>query len=503
MPPLPSLPPLEHRIDRLGNPRLLIVGDLILDRYVTGEVSRISPEAPIPILAAGHEEDRLGGAGNVAANLRSMEAQVAIVGVFGDDGLGRHCAELFRNLGVDAEGCVIDGERPTTAKTRLVSGVQQMLRVDWERAAPVNAAVERRLLEQVERRVPQADAVILSDYGKGVLTPAVLRAAIGACRAAGVPVLVDPKGSDFSRYRGATLLTPNRKEAEQALGRRIATLADLPAAAAELQRIAELELSVITLGADGIFFVDEQGRAERMPTVARAVFDVTGAGDTVIAHLSLALAAGWKLAEAVVLANHAAGIVVGRRGAASVTRAELRAALGAGDGAGSKVLRPSDLDARLSTWRAEGLTIAFTNGCFDVLHAGHVRYLRFARTKGDRLIVGVNDDHSVRRLKGPTRPVNPLEDRLEVLAALEMVDAVVPFGEDTPKELIERITPQALIKGEDWADKGVVGREWVESHGGQVHLAPLLAGRSTTSILARAQGVGSAPGLPPAPPACP
>lgn len=483
---------LVERLDALERPRVLIVGDLILDRYVSGEVARISPEAPIPVLAAGHEDDRLGGAGNVAANLRAMEAEVAIVGVFGDDGLGRHGRELFAGIGVDAVGCPIDPDRPTTIKTRLMSGTQQMLRVDWERTAPCAGVVEERVIESAVERVRGSDAVILSDYGKGVLTPRVFASVIAACRAADVPVLVDPKGTDYSRYRGATLLTPNRKEAEEALGRRFVSLDDVPAAALELKRVAELSMSVITLGADGIFFVDETGRSGRVPTVARAVFDVTGAGDTVISHLALGLAAGWSLGEAVVLANNAAGIVVGRRGAASVTRSEVRAALGADPTHEGKVLAPDQLDGLIAEWRAEGRRIAFTNGCFDVLHAGHVRYLRFAASKGDRLIVGVNDDESVRRLKGPSRPVNPIDDRLQVLAALEMVDAVVPFTQDTPLELIERITPHALIKGEDWASKGVVGRAWVESHGGQVHLAPLLEGRSTTNILERARNGQSA-----------
>ncbi len=492
MPSLNDPSALVARLDALGTPRVLIVGDLILDRYVTGDVSRISPEAPIPVLAASHEDDRLGGAGNVAANLRAMEAEVAIVGVFGDDGLGRHGRSLFEGIGVEVGGCVVDPDRPTTVKTRLVSGVQQMLRVDWERAHPCSGAVESSLVAGALERVGQSDAVILSDYGKGVLTPTVLRAVIDACKAAGVPVLVDPKGSDYARYAGATLLTPNRKEAEQALGRRFASLDDVPQGALELKQVAQLEKSVITLGADGIYFADSDGSTGRVPTQARAVFDVTGAGDTVISHLALALAAGWSLAEAVLLANNAAGIVVGRRGAASVTRSEVRAALGADPTHRGKVLQPDQLDTLIAEWRAEGRRIAFTNGCFDVLHAGHVRYLRFAASKGDRLIVGVNDDASVRRLKGPSRPVNPIGDRLEVLAALEMVDAVVPFGEDTPLELVQRITPHALIKGEDWAQKGVVGREWVETHGGQVHLAPLLEGRSTTGILERAKGVSPA-----------
>jgi D-beta-D-heptose 7-phosphate kinase / D-beta-D-heptose 1-phosphate adenosyltransferase len=480
---------IEH-LDALRAPRVLIVGDLIVDRYVSGEVSRISPEAPIPILHAANQEERIGGAGNVAANLRAMGAAVEIVGALGEDVGGHGLLALLEGIGVECAGCVRDAARPTTLKLRLVSGVQQMLRVDWEEARALSPGVEARLLDGLPDRVRRADAIVLSDYGKGVLTERVLRTVIEAARAAKKPVLVDPKGRDFTRYRGATLLTPNRREAEEALGRRLEHLDALPAAAAELKRIADLEMSLITLGADGIYYQDAAGKGGRVPTVARAVFDVTGAGDTVIAQLALALGAGLPLEPAVHLANHAAGIVVGRRGAASVTRAELRAALGAADPQLGKILRPTDVESLIAAWRSEGKRIVFTNGCFDVLHAGHVQYLRFARSKGDALIVGVNDDASVRRLKGPTRPVNPLADRLEVLAALEMVDAAVPFGEDTPKEIIERITPHVLVKGEDWKDKGVVGREWVERHGGEVHLAPLLQGRSTTAILDRS-GAGS------------
>lgn len=476
---------LREALDRLGRPRLLIVGDLILDRYVSGEVSRISPEAPIPVLLATRREERLGGAGNVAANLCSLDAEVALIGVVGDDASGRDLLGLMQSMGVDVDGCVRDATRPTTVKTRMISGVQQMIRIDWEEARPLAPEIESRVLAAIAEQVPRAAGVLLSDYGKGVLTDRVLRAAIEAARAAGVPVLVDPKGQDFRRYRGATLLTPNRKEAEVALGRKIRSLEELPAAARELMRLAELEVSVITLGADGICFLEKDGRFVRVPTMARAVFDVTGAGDTVIALLAVCLADKQGIDQAVGLANQAAGLVVAKRGAASVTRAELRAALGQSGGSGGKRLHSETLVERLTTWRQAGDRIVFTNGCFDVLHAGHVQYLRFARSKGDRLVVGVNDDASVRRLKGEKRPVNPLEDRLEVLAALEMVDGVIEFAADTPLELIQRVTPEVLVKGQDWEHKGVVGREWVEAHGGQVVLAPLLAGRSTTAILER------------------
>ena len=477
----------------LGTPRVLIVGDLILDRYVTGSVERISPEAPIPVLAVKQREMRLGGAGNVAANLRAMEVEVEMLGLVGDDGYGRALRELLSAIGIDHSGVLTATDRPTTEKTRMTSGVQQILRVDIEESHPLPASLAEELLSGVEARVARAGAVILSDYGKGVLEETVIQRLIAAARHAGVPVLVDPKGSDYTRYRGATLVTPNKKEAEEALGRPIQALDEVPQAARDLIRVAELDATLITLGPDGIFF--RQGEHEgRVPAMARAVFDVTGAGDTVIAQLAVVLAAGHGLETAVRLANHAAGIVVGRSGAASVTREELRAVLGDRRRTKSAILAREELDGALAEWRAEGRRIVFTNGCFDILHAGHVAYLREARSRGDILIVGVNDDESVRRLKGPERPINRLEDRLTVLAALEMVDAVTSFAEDTPLEIVQAITPDVLVKGQDWEDKGVVGREWVEKHGGEVYLAPLLPGRSTTAVADRLKEAGqSAP----------
>ena len=333
---------------------------------------------------------------------------------------------------------------------------------------------------------------MLSDYGKGLLAPQVLKVAIAAARAKGVPVLVDPKGTDYSRYAGATLVTPNRKEAELALGRKIQHLDELPAAADELIATADLDLIVITLGPDGIYFrtkgTDGAPSVEgRAPTSARAVYDVTGAGDTVVAHLALHLGSGLPLEDSVALANHSAGIVVGRLGTSSVTRDELIERLEQTLPHEGKIVPPESLGSLIELWRSEGRRIVFTNGCFDVIHAGHTEYLRFARTRGDVLLVGVNDDESVRRLKGPDRPVNSIDDRLTVLAALESVDAVVRFTEDTPANLIERVTPDVLVKGEDYADKVVVGREWVEKHNGVVVLAPLLAGRSTSATLERAR----------------
>ncbi|NOT30868.1 MAG: D-glycero-beta-D-manno-heptose-7-phosphate kinase [Planctomycetes bacterium] len=472
------------RLESLARPRVLIVGDLILDRYIWGTVERISPEAPIPVLAARSTETRLGGAGNVAANLRAMEAEVEILGVAGQDERGETLAGLLEAIGVEHAGVLRLSERPTTEKTRMLGSGAQMLRVDWETTRALSDADAARLVHGVARRVARASAVVLSDYGKGVLCEPVLRAVIEAARAAQVPVLVDPKGTDYARYRGATLLTPNRKEAEEALGRKLPQLSDMPRAVRDLMQAAGVEAAVITLGPDGVYYLfgAEEGHVS---TVARAVFDVTGAGDTVIAHLALGLAAGLEFEACVHLANHAAGIVVAKSGAASVTRAELAAVLERGQRGTGSVCTRVELLRRRTEWRAEKKRVVFTNGCFDVLHAGHVAYLREARSHGDVLVVGVNDDASVKRLKGQDRPINALADRMTVLAALEMVDAVVAFAEDTPLEIVQSVTPDVLVKGQDWAEKGVVGREWVERHGGKVVLAKMLPGRSTSAIVER------------------
>jgi D-beta-D-heptose 7-phosphate kinase/D-beta-D-heptose 1-phosphate adenosyltransferase len=397
---------------------------------------------------------------------------------------------MLQELGVATDGCLTDGSRPTTEKTRMVCGAQQVLRVDWETTRAITDELARRIVGELPERIGRAKAVILSDYGKGSLTRLVVTGAIEIARAKGVPVLVDPKGTDYARYKGATLITPNRKEAEEALGRKLATLEDLRRGARDLIASAELAAAVITLGAQGMYLMTGAGKSIHVPTFAREVFDVTGAGDTVISHLALYLADGLPLEVAVQLANHAAGVVVAKPGAASVTRGELFDRLDLherGWRSSAKVVGAEKLDALLAMWRAQRKRIVFTNGCFDVLHVGHVDYLRFARAHGDVLLVGVNDDASVRRLKGAGRPVNPLEDRLAVLAALEMVDAVTSFADDTPAAIVERVSPDVLVKGEDWRDKGVVGREWVEAHGGKVVLAPLVPGRSTTEILQRSQ----------------
>lgn len=459
-----------------------VVGDLILDRYLSGEAERISPEAPIPVLDVSREETRLGGAGNVVSNLLAAEAAVWIGGVVGRDANGEQLLAALVQARADVRGVVLDEARPTVEKVRLIARSQQVLRFDREDRAPLSGPVEARLVAAIEEAASGCDVIVVSDYAKGTVTPAVLAAVLRA----GPRVLVDPKGIDYARYRGAYAITPNRAEAEAATGLRIDSAAALQRAAARLLEVVDAEVVLITLGAEGIYCAERGGNAFQVHSEARRVFDVTGAGDTVIALLARYLAAGVALPDAVRIANAAAGLVVGRLGAVAIPLSDLyRALRDESNEVSHKLLRREDARALARDLRDKGLRIVFTNGCFDLLHAGHARYLGQARTQGDVLVVGVNDDASVRRLKGPGRPLVELQDRAAMLAALEAVDFVVPFAEDTPEELIREITPHVLVKGDDWQGKGIAGREWVEAHGGTVFLAPLLEGRSTTGLLER------------------
>jgi D-beta-D-heptose 7-phosphate kinase/D-beta-D-heptose 1-phosphate adenosyltransferase len=466
--------------------RVGVVGDVILDRYMRGETRRISPEAPIPVLDVGEEDLRLGGAGNVAANLVAAGASVWLGGVVGVDVGGGMVRDKLRALGVDVSAVVRDAKRPTVEKTRLIARSQQVLRVDREDRRPLDGDIESSLARAVAAAAAASDMIVASDYAKGTLTPAVLRALL----ASGRPVLVDPKGTDYTRYRGAFGITPNRGEAEAATGVTIRDADSLRAAAARLFELVGATVVFITLGEGGIYCSSRSGEEFHVHAEARHVFDVTGAGDTVIALLARYLAAGVPLRAAVEIANAAAGVVVGKIGAGTVTAAELYRALGDDPGdAGRKILRREDAAGVARDLKTKGLRVVFTNGCFDLLHAGHARYLAQARAQVDVLIVGLNDDASVRRLKGAERPLVPLEDRAQLLASLAAVDFVVPFAEDTPEELIREVGPDVLVKGRDYEGKPIAGREFVESRGGRVFLAPLLEGRSTSSLLARLRGL--------------
>lgn len=478
---------LADLLEALPGTRILVVGDLILDRYADGKAQRVSPEAPVLVFEYENDRYLLGGACNVAANLRELGTSASVLGVVGDDEAGARLRTLLGAADIDTEALVVDRTRPTTRKTRYVAKTMQVLRVDEESRAPVGGDAERAMLALLEQRPFPWQSVLLSDYGKGVLTGRVIQAAIAAARSQGGVTVVDPKGKDYSIYRGVDLLTPNREEAEAATGVSIKTSDDLHTAARRLREITGIKTAVITLGKDGIFFEKEDGTHRIIPTEARQVFDVTGAGDTVVAVLTFCRAAGVSLEDSLRLANHAAGITVAKLGTWAPSRREILARLGETTStAGSKVLSLDEAREIASRLRAEGRRLVFTNGCFDILHAGHCDYLARARSYGDALMVGVNTDASVQRQqKGPGRPFNGLDDRLAVLAALQAVDYVVPFDGDTPKALIEAVTPHVLAKGEDWRDKGVVGREWVEAHGGQVLLVPLVPGRSTTNVVDR------------------
>ncbi len=475
-------------LQSIGRPKVVVAGDVMVDRYLTGVVERISPEAPVQVLRVDQDEARLGGAASVAHDLVVLGADTTLVGVLGSDAAAGQIRTMAAEAGI-AFRPVVDPGRATTVKTRHLARrhamSQQMLRVDRETTAPLSPDVETALAAELEAALSGADALLLSDYAKGALTPAVLARAFQWGKRTGRPVVVDPKGEDYAKYRGASGVTPNRSEAGAATGSRIRTVEDAARAADELLRRLDLRFALVTLDRDGMVLRDVSGEARHIRTAPREVGDVTGAGDMVLSVLGLVLAAGGTPLEAAVLANVAAGIEVERVGVVPVARHEIEARLAERSPATGqhKVVPRRDVKGLAERLKAAGKSVVFTNGCFDLIHAGHVRYLRFAREQGDVLVVGLNSDASVRRLKGEGRPVTPEGDRTEVLAGLADVDHVVVFEEDDPALLVRDLRPDVLVKGEDWRDKGVVGRELVESYGGRVVLAPILEGRSTSGTI--------------------
>jgi D-beta-D-heptose 7-phosphate kinase/D-beta-D-heptose 1-phosphate adenosyltransferase len=456
-------------------PHILVVGDLMLDHYVRGKCRRISPEAPVPVVQVEGESQALGGAGNVVNNLVALGARASLASAIGDDASGGQIIELLRERGVSTSGVIREAARTTSQKTRIVASRHQLVRVDRESTHAIDAATEHALLESVRGGEPPA-AILLSDYAKGVLTPTLCQALIAWARERSIPVLVDPKGADGSKYRGATLVTPNRKEAAELTGSDLSDNASLEAAGERLRRELDLTYAMITLSEEGLAVFD--GRMSKFRAMAREVFDVSGAGDTVLAMLGLGLASGLSIHAAAELANRAAGIVVGKFGSATVSWDELAAAASSGG-----IQSPAEIEATARRLHSQGRKIVFTNGCFDILHRGHVEYLRASKACGDVLIVGLNSDPSVRRLKGPSRPVMPQEDRAAILADLAAVNYVVIFDEETPYELISRIRPDVLTKGGDYAGRPVVGSDLA----GEVRLIPFFAGCSTTGTIARIQ----------------
>jgi D-beta-D-heptose 7-phosphate kinase/D-beta-D-heptose 1-phosphate adenosyltransferase len=490
---------LVDLVNRLGQPRVLVVGDLMLDRYVWGDAERISQEAPVILLHADRREERLGGASSVATMLRALGARVCLAGVVGPDADGGRIRQLLLDHGIDDEAVVTDPGRPSTVKERYIGRAQQrhpqqMIRVDYEVRGPLAAAPEQELCRVIARQLRRADLVLVSDYDKGVCTPTVLAATIAGARSRGLRTLADPmRGNDYRKYHGCSAITPNRLEAGLATGRVVARGTEALVSAAELRERLDLEAAVVTLDKEGMALAHADGRAEVFPTRPRQVYDITGAGDMVLAVLGMALAAGADYDPAIRLANVAGGLEVEKIGVATVTREEIlrdllhpgSASRGEHGPVEKKVWRREALARELDHRRRQGQRIAFTNGCFDVLHAGHVQYLQEARAQADLLVVGLNSDAGVRALKGPSRPVNPAEARAQVLAALEAVDYLTVFDEHTPLDLIRAVRPDVLVKGADYHPDEVVGADLVASYGGRVHLAPLREGYSTTRLLQR------------------
>ncbi len=468
------------------NVTVAVVGDLMLDETWTGEVLRVAPEAPVPLLSLSAMSRRAGGAGNVVENLSALGARTLALGAVGPEEEGAWLARRLTTLPHGGGSVVVDPLRTTPVKRRMVSEGRQLLRVDQEIAAGLSAAAETALLEAALASLSEADVLLVSDYAKGTLTPRLLGTLLSEARRRGVPALVDPKGRDYDRYRGATVVTPNRKELETVSGREARDLGTVAEIGSALRDRLGLDALLVKLSEEGMLLLPREGAPVRIAAQAREVFDVTGAGDTVLATLGLALGSGTDLATAATVANRAAGCAVGRVGTTPVRWADLLEGLAATPG--SKRIEREHLSALSATLRRAHRRVVFTNGCFDLLHPGHVALLAEARKLGDVLVVGLNSDESVRRLKGPSRPILSEGDRAQVLGGLDAVDFVVVFGEDTPEEVIRTLRPQVLVKGGDYTEATVVGAPFVRSYGGEVALIPLVAGRSTTNVVERIRG---------------
>lgn len=464
--------------------RLLVIGDVMLDRYWHGSATRVSPEAPVPVVKVNNREDRPGGAGNVALNIAALGSATRLLGVVGNDEAGQELQSRLNAAGVfcDFLHCA---DKPTITKLRVISQHQQLIRLDFEQAfEPVDVA---DLLGRAAELINDTRALVLSDYAKGVLQDVVPLIALG--KKHNVPVIVDPKGTDFSRYRGATLITPNLSEFEAVVGH-CQNEDELVRKGLQLVSDLQLEAMLITRGEHGMTLIRPDSPELHLPARAQEVFDVTGAGDTVISVLAAAMAAGETMADATALANLAAGLVVGKLGTAAISGPELRRAIMGEQDSSRGVMTAEQLSIAVQDARDHGEKIVFTNGCFDIIHAGHVGYLTQAKKLGDRLVVAINDDASVRKLKGPGRPINPVERRMAVLAGLEAVDWVVSFAEDTPELMLKELRPEILVKGGDYTLDQVVGGEFVRSYGGQVRALEFLDNCSTSEIVEKMKEVG-------------
>jgi D-beta-D-heptose 7-phosphate kinase/D-beta-D-heptose 1-phosphate adenosyltransferase len=466
------------------NARLLVIGDVMLDRYWHGSASRVSPEAPVPVVKVANREDRPGGAGNVALNIAALGSAVRLVGVVGDDETGLELLSRLKAAGVYCDFLQSE-EKPTITKLRIISQHQQLIRLDFEKAFEASDIIG--LQDKAKSLVDDSQVMVLSDYGKGALQD--INDLIDLGRSRNIPIIVDPKGTDFTKYRGATLITPNLTEFEAVMGGSH-NEEDLVNKGLHLVRQLNLEAILITRGEHGMTLIRPDSPELHLPARAQEVFDVTGAGDTVISVLAASMAAGDGFADATALANLAAGLVVGKLGTAAISGPELRRAILADQNSGRGVMTAEQLQIVVQDAKAHGEKIIFTNGCFDIIHAGHVGYLADAKQLGDRLVVAINDDDSVRRLKGAGRPINPVERRMAVLAGLEAVDWVVSFSEDTPEPLLESLQPEVLVKGGDYTMDQVVGGSYVESYGGMVRVLEFLDNCSTSAIMEKMKEVG-------------
>ena len=476
---------IEEILKRFGRQRILVVGDIMLDRYVRGTVERISPEAPVPVLRVTEEACAPGGAGNVAVNLRTLGAKVELVGSLGEDPEGDEIVHFLKENDIGAGGIVRDVDKPTTSKTRLIAGTQQIARMDKEVDTLTHEKVEKALLKSIERAVRdfKPKGIILSDYAKGVVTDSLVSRVIKLAKVSGIFVTVDPKGESYVRYRGVNTITPNLREAETASGLKITDEGTLGNAAEKVMAETEADFVLVTRGADGISYFSKHGESGTVPSHAVEVFDVTGAGDTAASVFTLSFLASYLLEESVKIANAAAGIVVSRIGAASVTQSDLKTHFAREEEKEKgKISSRGALAKTLAGLKSKGRRVVFTNGCFDLFHTGHLKLLREARKLGDALVVAINSDKSVRKLKGPGRPYITEADRALLLAALDCVDYLVVFEEDTPLELIMGLKPDVLVKGGDYRREDVVGGGFVESTGGRVVIIPLVKGMSTSTL---------------------
>ncbi len=467
--------------------KVLVAGDFMLDEYLWGKVERISPEAPVAVVDVQRETRTLGGAGNVVNNLVALGARVEVLGLVGDDNPGRLLREELLRLGVSPEGLFADPERRTSRKTRVMAVSQQVVRIDRETRTPAPPSYDNAALDFLEARLDGIQAVVLSDYGKGVLSPAFLKKAISMAQARGLPVVVDPKGADYFQYAGASVITPNRKEAELAAGRSLERWQDLLEVGHRMRRDLSLEGLLITLGQEGMAWFPSQGPEVHIPAQAREVFDVSGAGDTVVAVMALGLA-GWPddPLTAASLANIAAGVVVGKIGTAPIFRAELERELGRrGTRLEEKIVSLEELSLRVSCLQSQGKKVVFTNGCFDLLHGGHIKFLEESRALGDLLVVAVDTDASVRQVKGEGRPVIGEGQRLRILAALEAADYVTLFAGEQLPEILKRLKPDILTKGSNYPEAQVAGRDLVQAYGGLVRLLPVTEGVSISELINR------------------